>query len=168
MAGIEMADIDMANIDMAGVDYMDIAIAEAKKSLTSGDVPIGAIIVCDGEIIGRGHNAVEASHDPTAHAETLAIRAASEKLGSYLVDCDMFTTLEPCLMCMGAITLAKIRRLYVAAESEKTGAALRRSGGGIINYERLNHRPEIIKDERPEAAEMLKEFFAKLRKQKMV
>jgi tRNA(adenine34) deaminase len=131
-----MADIDMVDIDMAGVDYMDIAIAEAKKSLASGDVPIGAIIVCSGEIIGRGHNAVEALHDPTAHAETLAIRAASKKLGdSYLVDCDMFTTLEPCLMCMGSITLAKIRRLFIAAESEKTGAAFKQSdGGSIINY----------------------------------
>lgn len=147
-------------------DYMKLAVEEAKLSLISGDVPIGAIIVHQGEIIAKAHNQVEELKNPLAHAEITAINLASQFLSSkFLLDCDMYVTLEPCSMCAGAIVLSKIRRLYIGAEDEKTGAC--GSVYNIVQNYRLNHQTElyigILKDE---CSKIITDFFEDLRAKK--
>jgi tRNA(adenine34) deaminase len=142
---------------------MQIAINEAKKSLLSEDVPIGAVIVKNGEIIARGHNEVEKKKDPTAHAEMIALRKAIKKIGyKHLLDCVIYSTLEPCPMCAGALVLARIKRIVFSARDPKSGA-----GGSVMNVlsnSKLNHRIEVISGVmEKESVEMLKEFFVKLR-----
>ena len=123
-------------------EFMNEAIREAEKAAELNEVPIGAIIVCDGEILGRGHNLVITRNDPTAHAEILAIRQASEALsGERLNECEMYVTLEPCPMCAGAIVLARLRKVFIGARDPKSGAC-----GTVLNIlqtEQLNHRAEI-------------------------
>ena len=103
--------------------YMQAALEEAKKAAQLGEVPVGAVIVRDGEIISRGHNEVETRKDPTAHAEILAIRRAAEKLGGWrLIGCQMFVTTEPCSMCAGAIVWSRIEKLHIGTMDPKSGA----------------------------------------------
>ncbi|MGI6777420.1 MAG: tRNA adenosine(34) deaminase TadA [Acetivibrionales bacterium] len=156
---------------ITGTDYlhkrfMNEALKEAQKAFKKDEAPIGAVIVKDGCIIGRGHNEKELKQDSTLHAEITAIKKASKKLGSWrLNDCDMYVTLEPCTMCAGAIIQARIRRLYIGTPDPKAGAA-----GSVIDIfgeERFNHRVEVIWNIlREKCSQMLKDFFQQLRERK--
>jgi tRNA(adenine34) deaminase len=144
--------------------WMDEALQEAKKAEAIGEVPIGAVIVKDGEVIGRGYNLRETQHDPTAHAEMIAIRQAAERVGGWrLNDCDLYVTLEPCPMCAGAILQARIRRVIYGTEDPKAGCA-----GTLMNIltdGRFNHQTEVISGIRKEACgAILTEFFRALRR----
>lgn len=150
---------------MDDVTGMRLALQEAEKALQSGDVPIGAIAVLGGQIIGRGHNRREADQDPTAHAEMIAIRQAAAAIGQWRLDgVTLYCTLEPCAMCAGAMVLARLPRLVYAAIDPKAGA-----GGSIVDllrHPRLNHRVDVegglLADE---AAEQIRAFFRGLRAQ---
>ncbi len=140
--------------------YMEAALDLARQAAKSGEVPVGAIVVKDGEIIGRGSNRPIAGHDPTAHAEIVAMREAAAKLGiDRLIGCDLWVTLEPCAMCAGAIAHARITRLYYGASDPKGGAV--EHGPRLFEQPMVHHRPEVyggICEE--EAAILLKKFFA--------
>ena len=144
--------------------YMKEALKEAEIAASEGEVPVGAVIVQDGEIIAKAHNMTEQSKDPTAHAEMLAIRQASQRLGGWrLPRCQMFVTAEPCSMCAGAIVWARIEKLYIGTMDPKAGAC-----GSVFNIpqdKRLNHFVEIETGiMRDECSQILKDFFSKLRK----
>jgi tRNA(adenine34) deaminase len=123
---------------------MELALAEAEQAAGSADVPIGAVVVDeDGQVIGRGHNEREATGDPTAHAEILAIREAARHVGEWrLSGCTLVVTLEPCTMCAGAIVLSRLDRLVFGAYDEKAGAV--GSLWDVVRDRRLNHRPEVV------------------------
>ncbi len=148
---------------MNDADYMDIALEEARAAAAHGDVPIGAVVVRDGEILARARNAREALHDPTAHAEILALRTAGVSAGEWrLAGCTLYVTLEPCAMCAGAAVLARIERLVYGATDPKAGAV--RSLYNIADDRRLNHRVEIVDGVREAAcAAVLADFFASRR-----
>ncbi len=135
------------------------AFAEARAAAARGETPIGACVVKDGEILASAGNRTIQDHDPTAHAEVLAIRAAARRLkDERLIGCDLYVTLEPCAMCAGAISFARIRRLYFAAEDEKGGAV--ENGPRFFAQKTCHHRPEIYGGIRAsEAADMLRDFF---------
>ncbi|CAB4938282.1 unannotated protein [freshwater metagenome] len=140
--------------------WMDEALLEARAALVHDDVPIGAVVVHDGRVIGRGHNERERLSDPTAHAEVLALREASAHLGSWRVlDSTLYVTLEPCAMCAGAIVLSRIPRVVFGAPDPKAGAA-----GSVLDVladPRLNHRPEVLGGvAEQECADLLRGFFA--------
>ena len=143
--------------------YMLEALEEAKKAQAIGEVPIGAIIEKDGEIIGRGHNMTESLKDPTAHAEMMAIKDGLKNTGGYrLTGCNMYVTVEPCTMCIGALILSRISKLYIGAMDQKAGAC-----GSVFNIpieEKLNHTIEIhtgiMKDE---CQKIIKDFFKQIR-----
>ena len=144
-------------------EYMQEALKEANAAAAEGEVPIGAVIVRDGEIIARAHNRTEQAKDPTAHAEILAIREAASRLGGWrLPGCSMYVTIEPCSMCAGAIVWSRIERLYIGAMDPKAGAC-----GSLYNIpcdSRLNHNVEIetgLMGE--ECSRLMKDFFRKLR-----
>jgi tRNA(adenine34) deaminase len=139
--------------------YMDLALREARRALEHDDVPIGAVVVHDGEIIGAGHNERELREDPTAHAEVLALRAAAAALGSWRVlESTLYVTLEPCAMCAGAIVLARIPRVVFGCPDPKAGAA--GSVLDILAEPRLNHRPLVLGGVRSEdCANLLRAFF---------
>jgi tRNA(adenine34) deaminase len=139
---------------------MEIAIAQARKAETHGDVPIGAAILRDGELLAQAGNERELQRDPTAHAELLAIRAAAEALGGWrLPGTTLFVTLEPCAMCAGAIVLARIPTVVFGAADPKAGAA--GSVLDVLGEPALNHRPEVVAGVREaECAALLREFFA--------
>ncbi|RMH83809.1 MAG: tRNA adenosine(34) deaminase TadA [Calditrichaeota bacterium] len=143
--------------------WMDLAFKEAEKAYQAGEVPIGAVVVFENRIIGRGHNSTERLQDPTAHAEVLAITAAAEYLGSRrLLDTTLYVTLEPCAMCAGAIVLARIPRLVYGASDPKAGAC--GTLFNIVQDKRLNHRVEVIAGIREsKCALILSDFFRKLR-----
>ena len=143
--------------------YMNEALKEAAKAGAAGDVPIGCVIVKDDEIIGRGHNRVEADHDPSAHAEMLAIRDAVRASGyERLIGCRMYVTLEPCSMCAGAIVLARIEELIYGAPDPKTGAC--GSLYDIVEDERLNHRVRVRRGMMEQTcSQLIRDFFADLR-----
>ena len=147
-------------------DFMQEALREAEKALSIGEVPIGAVIEKDGDIIGRGHNKTETSKDPTAHAEMLAIREAAKNLGGWrLLDCRMYVTTEPCSMCAGAIVLARIQKIYIGTPDPKTGAC--GSLTNILQDARLNHYVQIETGiMQQQCEEIMKSFFRKLRKKK--
>ena len=139
--------------------FMDLALKAADAAGKSGEVPIGCVIVRDGEVIAAAANRTMGDRDPTAHAELLAIREVTAKLGSErLTDCDLYVTLEPCTMCAGAISLARIRRLYYGAADSKGGAI--ESGVRFFASPTCHHVPEVYSavGER-EAAKLLTEFF---------
>lgn len=146
--------------------YMSIALKYANKSLLSGDVPIGAIIVLNNKIIGRGYNKVEKLKNPNAHAEIIAIEQAVKKIDyKHLLECEMYVTLEPCSMCAGAIVLARLKKIYIGASDPKTGAC--GSLYNIVNDNRLNHRCEIEYSVlENECSSIIKGFFSELRKKK--
>ncbi|RLB74549.1 MAG: tRNA adenosine(34) deaminase TadA [Deltaproteobacteria bacterium] len=146
--------------------FMQQALAEADIAESLGEVPIGAVIVLDGQIIGRGHNLRETSQDPTTHAEVIAIRQAAKQLGSWrLLDCTLYVTLEPCVMCMGAIILARIPQLVFGCRDPKAGAV-----GSIYNFsedERFNHQVKVREGVlQQECSAQLSHFFRQLREQK--
>jgi len=152
---------------VAGADdvrWMTVAIDEARAALGSGDVPVGAVVVGpDGEVVGRGHNARERDHDPTAHAEVVALRAASARLGRWrLDDCTLVVTLEPCVMCAGATVLARVPRLVLGAWDPKAGAC--GSQWDVVRDRRLNHRVEVVGGVlEDECGALLREFFEERR-----
>ena len=139
---------------------MERALKEAEKASVMGEVPIGAVVVSPtGDVLGSAHNRVITDHDPTAHAELLAIRQACKKLGSErLIDCDLYVTLEPCAMCAQAIAFARIRRLYFGAEDVKGGGTI--NGARVFDQKTCNHRPEIYGDIAANAStKILRDFF---------
>src|SRR3984957_11906306 len=142
---------------------MRLALREAERALEHDDVPIGAVIVHGGEVIGTAHNERELLRDPTAHAEMIALREAARVLASWrLLDCVLYVTLEPCAMCAGAIVLARLPRVIYGADDPKAGAA--GSVLDVLGEQRLNHRPEVdggLFSE--ESAALLREFFASRR-----
>lgn len=142
---------------------MALALREAHRALEHDDVPVGAVVVCDGEVVGLSHNERELRQDPTAHAEVLAIRESARRLGSWrLLGCSLYVTLEPCAMCAGAIVLARIPRVLYGADDPKAGAA--GSVLDVLDDPHLNHRPLVdggLLAE--ESAVLLREFFARRR-----
>ncbi len=145
---------------------MEQALAEAAIAAELGEVPIGAVVVKDGVVVGRGHNLRETSNDPTTHAEMLAIREAAARTGHWrLLDCTLYVTLEPCVMCMGAIILARIPRLVYGCRDPRVGAA-----GSIYDFsrdERFNHRVAVTEGVLAEACStLLSGFFQELRMKK--
>ncbi len=143
--------------------FMRLALREAARALDHDDVPIGAVIVKEGEVIGSGHNERELRADPTAHAELIALREAARALGHWRVlETVMYVTLEPCAMCAGAIVLARVPRVVYGADDPKAGAA--GSVLSVLDVPQLNHRPQVqygLLAE--ESAELLREFFARRR-----
>ena len=139
--------------------FMDLAMEEARAAGQRGEVPIGCVVVQGGAIVARGGNRTVADRDPTAHAEIIAIRAAAAALGSErLTDCDLYVTLEPCAMCAGAISFARIRRLYYGAPDPKGGAV--DNGVEFFASSSCHHRPEVYGGlAEAEASELLKNFF---------
>lgn len=148
------------------MDFMKQALNCAMRAKSHDDVPIGAVIVCDGKIIARGENQVQMRNNPTLHAEIVAINRATKKLGQkFLTDCDIYVTLEPCAMCATAISFSRIRNIYFAATDEKGGGIT--SNARVFDTDKHLWQPQII--QLPEyadvSAEMLREFFRARRKQ---
>jgi tRNA(adenine34) deaminase len=143
------------------------ALALADEAAARGEVPIGAIVVRDGEVLGQGYNLRESWHDPTAHAELIAIRRAAERLGSWRLDrCTVYVTLEPCAMCAGAMVLARIERCVYGCTDPKGGFL--GTLGDLSSVPGLNHSFEVIPGVlEAESSERLKAFFKALRQQKM-
>ena len=144
---------------------MRLALDQARNAWTLGEVPVGALVVKDGEVIATGFNQPIGTHDPTAHAEIMALRAAAAIVGNYrLPGCELFVTLEPCVMCAGAMMHARLARVVYGAADPKTGA-----GGSIVNLfaqDQLNHHTELTGGVlASECGALLKEFFAERRKQ---
>ncbi|MEM7139347.1 MAG: tRNA adenosine(34) deaminase TadA [Myxococcota bacterium] len=147
----------------ADVAWMRVAIEEAERARDSGEVPVGAIVVHENRIIGRGRNMREASQDPTAHAEMIALREAADTLGSWrLIDTTLFVTLEPCPMCAGALVNARVPRVVWGCDDPKAGAT--RTLYALGDDNRLNHRFESVPGVLNEAcAQLLTDFFAAIR-----
>ena len=156
----------MPTIDRNKTDlkYMALALKEAGKAEEKGEVPVGAVIVLDAKTVSRGHNTKETTDDPTAHAEILTLKRAARKLNSWrLIGSTLYVTLEPCLMCMGAVIQARVERLVIAAMDPKSGAC--GSLYDISTDKRLNHTVEVTRGVmETEAGELLKGFFASLRR----
>lgn len=154
----------MNNLEIIDQELMQVALQLAEQAALAGEVPVGAIVVKDGVIIGRGSNAPIVNHDPTAHAEIQAIRAAALHLGNYrLVDCTLYVTLEPCAMCSGAIQHSRIARLVYGANDLKTGAC--GSVVDLMSEPKLNHHTQVTSGVLAEScAQVLSEFFAARRK----
>jgi tRNA(adenine34) deaminase len=149
---------------MTDSDHMREALTLATQAASLGEVPVGAIVVKGGEIVGRGYNQPIGAHDPTAHAEIIALRDAATRLGNYrLTDCELFVTLEPCAMCSGAIQHARIARVVYGAADPKTGAC-----GSVVDLfgeARLNHHATVVKGVlAAECGAMLSDFFAARRR----
>ena len=147
--------------------FMQLALAQAAQAAQEGEVPVGAVVVCKGEVIATGRNAPIEGHDPTAHAEIIALRAAAKALGNYrLPDCELFVTLEPCAMCSGAMLHARLKRIVFGASDPKTGAA-----GSVINLfdqPQLNHQTVLLGGVLAgQAAGLLKDFFSQRRLEKL-
>lgn len=150
---------------MTDADYMGVALALARQAATLDEVPVGAIVVKDGEIVGRGFNQPISRHDPTAHAEVMALRDAAQRLGNYrLPGTTLYVTLEPCAMCIGAIFHARVSRVVFGAHDPKTGAA-----GSVIDLfaeTRLNHHADVLGGVRAEECGALLSAFFAARRQK--
>jgi tRNA(adenine34) deaminase len=143
--------------------FMRLALREAERALEHDDIPVGSVVVRDGEVIGSGHNEREIRADPTAHAEVIALRDAARTLGSWrILDSVLYVTLEPCAMCAGAMVLARIPRVVFGTTDPKAGAA-----GSVLNVlaePRLNHRPQVESGLlAEECADLLRAFFASRR-----
>lgn len=143
---------------MDDVKFMTAALAEAARAAKRGEVPVGAVVVRDGRVVARGSNRPIAASDPTAHAEIVALRRAAKKAGNYrLPDCDLYVTVEPCAMCLGAVVQARVRRVVFGAADPKAGAV---SSVLRFPFDRLNHRPEICGGVlAAESAALLRGFF---------
>src|ERR1019366_7487163 len=143
--------------------WMDEALRCARRALEAGEVPVGAVVVCEGRVVGRGWNRNLTDSDPTAHAEIVALREAGRNVGNHrLGDCELFATIEPCAMCAGAAIHARVRRLVYGADDPKAGAV--HSILQVVNHPSLNHRMEIRGGVLAgRSAEMVQEFFRKRR-----
>ena len=141
------------------IDYMKEALKEAELARLEDEVPIGCVIVKDDQIIARSHNQRDKTNNPLGHAETLAIKKASEVVGDWqLVDCTLYVTIEPCIMCAGAIIQSRIKKVVYGAPEYKGGAF--GSSIDILNAENINHRPEVIKGVlEEECSAIIKEYF---------
>jgi tRNA(adenine34) deaminase len=139
--------------------WMEEALRCAQRAFQAGEVPVGAVVVCDGKIIGRGWNQNISDSDPTAHAEVMALREAGAILGNHrLGDCDLFATIEPCAMCAGALVHARIRRLIYGADDPKAGAV--HSVMQVLNHPGINHKIEVCGGVLAgKCSEVLQEFF---------
>lgn len=149
---------------MSDEQFMHEALVLARRAAEAGEVPVGAVLVRDGAVVGRGYNQPVSGKDPTAHAEVVALRDAAERIGNYrLGECEMFVTLEPCAMCAGAIMHARVGRVVYGAADPKSGAC-----GSVVDLfaeSRLNHHATIIGGVMAEeAAALLQDFFAARRK----
>jgi tRNA(adenine34) deaminase len=147
------------------VTFMELALAEARMAAEAGEVPVGALVINNGEIIGRAGNRNLRDHDPTAHAEILALRQAAQHLGNHrLTGCTLYATIEPCAMCAGAAIHARIARLVYGAKDPKAGAA--GSILEVINHPRLNHKMEVVPGVLGDrCSEILQDFFRRRREQ---
>lgn len=151
---------------MTGLDaWMRLALEQARLAGDLGEVPVGALIIKDGQIVGRGHNRNLLDHDPTAHAEIVALREAAARLGNHrLRDCELFVTIEPCAMCAGALIHARLARLVYGASDPKAGAVS--SVLQVVNHPGLNHKMEVVPGVlAQECSEILQTFFRQKRKQ---
>lgn len=148
------------------IKYMKMALAEARKAYQRGEVPIGAVVVCNDQVVGRGFNLREQTQDPTSHAEMIALREAAENEASWrLENCQLYVTLEPCPMCAGAILQSRIKRLVYGASDPKAGAV--RSLYQLLDDDRFNHQVEVEAGVmEKESAQLLKDFFRELRQRK--
>ena len=146
--------------------HMEAALRAAQRALETGEVPVGAVVVCDGRVIATGWNQNLSENDPTAHAEVVALRDAGAIVGNHrLEDCDLFATIEPCAMCAGALIHARIRRLIYGADDPKAGAV--QSVMQVLNHPQLNHRMEIRRGVLAgRCAELLQSFFRDRRAEK--
>ena len=147
------------------MDFMKQAFICAKKALKTDDVPIGAVIVCDGEIIARGRNKVQMKNNPTLHAEIDVINKATQKLGQKFLDnCEIYVTLEPCAMCATAISYARIKKIYLAADDPKGGAILHNAK--IFETDKHLFKPDVqqLTEYSEQSAELLRDFFKNKRK----
>jgi len=144
--------------------WMEEALREAQRAAAAGEVPVGAVVVCEERIVGRGGNRNLADNDPTAHAEIVALREAGRAVGNHrLPDCEMFSTIEPCAMCAGALVHARLRRLVYGADDPKAGAVC--SVLQVLNHPLLNHQMEITSGVlAARCSEVLQSFFAEKRK----
>jgi tRNA(adenine34) deaminase len=144
--------------------WMEEALRAAQRALEAGEVPVGAVVVCDGKIAGRGWNQNIAANDPTAHAEIVALREAGATIGNHrLENCDLFATIEPCAMCAGALVHARIKRLVYGADDPKAGAV--RSVMQVLNHPQLNHKVEVRSGVLAgRSAELLQSFFKNRRR----
>lgn len=152
-------DRDISEVESLDLFWMQRALELARQAEAEGEVPVGAVLVKDEQILGEGWNAPIGEHDPTAHAEIRALRNAATRLGNYrLLDTTLYVTLEPCVMCAGAIIHARVKRVVYGAADPKTGAA--GSVFDILNSELHNHRVEVTSGVlEPECSALLKEFF---------
>jgi tRNA(adenine34) deaminase len=150
---------------MEEAGWMAIALEEARAAERVGEVPVGAVVVRNGDLLARGHNLTHTANDPSAHAEMVAIRRAAEASGHWrLLDCTLYVTLEPCAMCAGAIVLARLPRLVFGAADPKAGMA--GSLGNLVQDARLNHRVDLVGGLlAEESGDLLREFFRRRRKQ---
>jgi len=154
-------------MNTADEKFIELALEEARIAAAEGEVPVGAVLVINGEAIARGHNLREGLSDPTAHAEMLVLREASQRLGRWrLTDATLYVTMEPCAMCAGAAVLARIHRIVYGCSDPKTGAC-----GSVFDITRepqLNHQIEIIRDILKDSCQsVLKEFFLNRRSEKL-
>ena len=149
----------MPSVVTADRNGMQAALGLARRAAAAGEVPVGAVVMRDGQVVSEAHNEVIARNDPTAHAEFLALRQAMRTLGAdRLSDVTLYVTLEPCAMCAGAIVLAKVGRIVFGAWDDKAGMA--GSVGDLLRHPKLNHRPEVIGGVlAEECGDMLREFF---------
>jgi tRNA(adenine34) deaminase len=156
VAGMETAEAEDAR-------RMGLALEEARRAEAAGEVPVGAVVVLDGRVIGRGHNRVIAASDPTAHAEVVALRDAAQAVRNYrLAGADLYTTMEPCPMCCGAALTARVARVVYGAADPKAGAA--RTLYRLLDDPRLNHQMAVVAGVRSaECGALLSEFFQKKR-----
>jgi tRNA(adenine34) deaminase len=164
MPGIQKSRADeKAPIAASDEIFMEEALRCAQRALEMGEVPVGAVVVCEGQVVGRGWNRNLTDKDPTGHAEIVALREAGAKVGNHrLGDCELFATIEPCAMCAGALVLARIRRLVYGGDDPKAGAV--HSVLQVLNHPQLNHRMEVKSGVLAgRAAEILQEFFKKRR-----
>ena len=148
---------------MTDLDFMALALQQAQRAWDEGEVPVGAVVVKDGIVIAQGYNRPIGAHDPTAHAEVMALREAAKILGNYrLPGCELYVTLEPCVMCSGAMMHARLARVIYGAADLKTGAC-----GSVVNlfeHEKLNHHTDVVAGVMAdECGQLLKDFFASRR-----
>jgi len=163
MPDVSSAVVHDDSADAAHEQFMALALAQAQLAWDRGEVPVGAVVVKDGEVIATGFNQPISGHDPTAHAEIVALRAAADKLGNYrLPGCELYVTLEPCIMCSGAMMHARLARVIYAATDPKTGAC-----GSVVNLfgePSLNHHTDVVGGVlADQASSLLRAFFAQRR-----
>ena len=164
MSGSPRPRIDTSPAVNAGDEiFMEEALRCAQRALEMGDVPVGAVVVCGGQVVGRGWNRNLTDNDPTAHAEIVALRDAGANAGNHrLADCELFATIEPCAMCAGALVHARIHRLVYGADDSKAGAV--HSVLQVLNHPQLNHRMDVRGGVLAgRSAEILQEFFRQRR-----